>query len=127
MKRLTERFQQFKKMYNSEIVKVYKDTKELLQLYENKMKRYGVPLEDSQIAFNSSDDTQKPARAEAHSSKGQFESHPKVIGKSGDRAGSIVLKRKQRAQSAESSTSSYGGEAKKKAAAAANLKKRDAI
>ena len=30
MKRLTERFQLFKKMYNSEIVKVYKDTKELI-------------------------------------------------------------------------------------------------
>ena len=47
MKKLNEIMATFKKEYNSKIIKVYKDTKELLARYESKMKRYGVPLEDS--------------------------------------------------------------------------------
>lgn len=47
MKKLTELFQQFKKKYNSEIVKIYKDTKGLLQQYENRLRQYDIELESS--------------------------------------------------------------------------------
>lgn len=134
-------------MYNSEIVKVYKDTKSIVQKYENKLKRHNLSLEDSQDATVSDDSTEvckkQPAIKERRSSKAtaagtgtgagagdaKYEANPKLVGNSNDKAGSIVLKRKPRAKSA-SSDSSYEGDSKKKATGAngtTNQKKRDAI
>lgn len=141
-KKLTERFQQFKKLFNAEIVKVYKDSKDLLIKYENKMRRYGVPLQDSQDASEQSSQSSaaskskvkeeqprsnsrkasKPRKA-AESSK--YETNPKVINKQANvKAGSIVLKRKR--QASQSSESEYEDQVKSKPGSA-NLKRRDAI
>ena len=55
MKKLTERFQAFKKMYNGEIVRIYKDTKEIVQKYEDKLRRHNLNFEDSESSETESE------------------------------------------------------------------------
>ena len=49
LKALTDRFQQFKREYNAELMKIYKETKCLFASYEEKMRK-------NNIAFDSSDE-----------------------------------------------------------------------
>ena len=141
MKKLTERFQKFKKMYNAEIIQVYRYTKEILQRYENRMSRHNVPLEDTDPEDASSDEsgsdssdretevaTKKPdgkARQSRKRTADEYETPLKVInGKPNVKIGKIVLKRKR---NASRSSSSYNDKKRNITPASGNIKKRDAV
>ena len=111
MKKLNEIMASFKKEYNTKIIKVYKDTKELLAKYEAKMKRYGVPVEDSSqesMAYREEQEEVKQSRRQRQAAKKnsdvdedsapeiEYELPAKVINaaSSSKKVGTIALKRK---------------------------------
>lgn len=145
MKQLTERFQAFKKLYNGEIIKVYKDTKEIVQKYEDRLRKHNLPLDESEQSQTESESEsqsdseteEKKGDAKTRKSKStnvaanntvEYECPAKVINSTKVKAGSIVIKRqKKRETSSDSSDSEEECDKSKISKAQSNMKKRDAI
>ena len=64
MKDLTEKFQIFKKKFNTEIVNIYKQTKILLQKYEEKLQKHRIPLESTESEKESDESSDSEAEQE---------------------------------------------------------------
>ena len=140
MKKLTENFQQFKKTYNSDIIKIYKNTKALLQKYETKMRKYNVPLEDSGDEKVFSQNPIKEDQVEVKKPKKEPKAEPKkkeeteyevpakvINQKPNVKAGTIALKRKRQVSPETESEYEDNAVTSKTRNENSNVKKRDAI